>query len=72
MKASLQLQPMYCSRDYNYSSRLNQQYEKPTQDFHSFVDVIYTTITPKQNKTKQDCPNVYARPIASPKCYKIL
>ena len=31
MKASLQLQPMYCSRDYNYSSRFNQQYEKPTQ-----------------------------------------
>ena len=30
MKASLQLQPMYCSRDYNYSSRFNQQYEKPT------------------------------------------
>ena len=22
---------MYCSRDYNYSSRFNQQYEKPTQ-----------------------------------------
>ena len=31
MKASLQLQPMYCSRDYIYSSRFNQQYEKPTQ-----------------------------------------
>ena len=31
MKASLQLQPMYCSRDYNYSSRFNQQYEKSTQ-----------------------------------------
>ena len=31
MKASLQLQPMYCSRDYKYSSRFNQQYEKPTQ-----------------------------------------
>ena len=30
MKASLQLQPMYCSRDYNYSSRFNQQYVKPT------------------------------------------
>ena len=22
---------MYCSRDYNYSSRFNQHYEKPTQ-----------------------------------------
>ena len=32
MKASLQLQPMYCFRDYNYSSRFNQQYEKPTQN----------------------------------------
>ena len=31
MKASLQQQPMYCSRDHNYSSRFNQQYEKPTQ-----------------------------------------
>ena len=31
MKASLQLQPMYCSRDHNYSSRFNQQYEKSTQ-----------------------------------------
>ena len=33
MKASLQLQPMYCSRDHNYSSRFNQQYEKSTQYF---------------------------------------
>ena len=31
MKASLQQQPMYCSRDHNYPSRLNQQYEKSTQ-----------------------------------------
>ena len=31
MKASLQQQPMYCSRDHNYTSRLNQQYEKSTQ-----------------------------------------
>ena len=38
MKASLQLQPMYCSRDYNYSSRFNQQYEKPTQLFSSASD----------------------------------
>ena len=30
MKASLQIQPMYCSRDYNCSSRFNQQYEKST------------------------------------------
>ena len=30
MKASLQPKPMYCSRDYYYSSRFNQQYEKPT------------------------------------------
>ena len=33
MKASLQQQPMYCSRDHNYTSRLNQQYEKSTQYF---------------------------------------
>ena len=32
MKASLQQQPMYCSRDHNYSSRFNQQYEKSTQN----------------------------------------
>ena len=24
------MQPMYCSRDYNFSSRFNQQYEKST------------------------------------------
>ena len=30
MKASLQPKPMYCSRDYYFSSRFNQQYEKPT------------------------------------------
>ena len=30
MKASLQPKPMYCSRDYYYSSRFSQQYEKPT------------------------------------------
>ena len=30
MKASLQPKPMYCSKDYYYSSRFNQQYEKPT------------------------------------------
>ena len=30
MKASIQPKPMYCSRDYYYSSRFNQQYEKPT------------------------------------------
>ena len=35
MKASLQLQQMYCSRDHNYSSRFNQQYEKSTQSLES-------------------------------------
>ena len=33
---------MYCSRDYNYSSRFNQQYEKSTQyttgRFHLYSD----------------------------------
>ena len=29
----LQIQPMYCSRDYNCSSRFNQQYEKSTPNF---------------------------------------
>ena len=47
MKASLQLQPMYCSRDYNYSSRFNQQYEKPTQ----YKWMLY--------KAPQTCQSVY-------------
>ena len=38
MKASLQQQPMYCSRDHNYTSRLNQQYEKSTQYFVMDID----------------------------------
>ena len=38
MKASLQQQPMYCSRDHNYTSRLNQQYEKSTQDYYIVED----------------------------------
>ena len=40
MKASLQLQPMYCSRDYNHSSRFNQQYEKPTPVIQMFLKVL--------------------------------
>ena len=36
MKASLQPKPMYCSRDYYYSSRFNQQYEKPTPQRTTF------------------------------------
>ena len=40
----LQLQPMYCSRDYNYSSRFNQQYEKTyttvSNMFSSFCDIL--------------------------------
>ena len=31
MKASLQLQPMYCSRDYNYSSRYKEYYKRLEQ-----------------------------------------
>ena len=38
MKASLQPKPMYCSRDYYYSSRFNQQYEKPTP---TIIDTIF-------------------------------
>ena len=30
MKAFLQSKPMYCSREYNFTSRFNQQYEKST------------------------------------------
>ena len=41
MKASLQPKPMYCSRDYYYSSRFNQQYEKPTPNICKlFIAVI--------------------------------
>ena len=49
MKASLQTKPMYCSRDYYYSSRFNQQYEKPTPisrtSFRKRVDVCAVTET---------------------------
>ena len=33
MKACLQIKPMYCSSDYNFTSRFNQQYEKSTPNF---------------------------------------
>ena len=46
MKASLQQQPMYCSRDHNYPSRLNQQYEKSTQCLIRFT--IVQNITKKE------------------------
>ena len=39
-KASLQPKPIYCSRDYHYSSRFNQQYEKPTP-FLGFFSKFY-------------------------------
>ena len=45
MKASLQLQPMYCSRDYNYSSRFNQQYEKSTQPFTHVKGLLYKHVS---------------------------
>ena len=32
MKACLQIKPMYCSREYNFTSRFNQQYEKSTSN----------------------------------------
>ena len=43
MKASLQPKPMYCSRDYYYSSRFNQQYEKPTPEKTLFQLVLPAT-----------------------------
>ena len=45
MKASLQQQPMYCSRDHNYTSRLNQQYEKSTQKITGFGVFYYVMIS---------------------------
>ena len=54
MKASLQLQPMYCSRDHNYSSRFNQQYEKATQYANvlvfqdHFMKYVLAYVTPDQ------------------------
>ena len=48
MKASLQQQPMYCSRDHNYPSRLHRCFtaelgfgEKPLRDGHSFRLQLY-------------------------------
>ena len=50
MKASLQQQPMYCSRDHNYSSRFNQQYEKPTQYIkNTLTDTMSRLITKEEN-----------------------
>ena len=40
MKASLQKQPMYCSREYNCSSRFNQQYEKSTPSKGCFLSSL--------------------------------
>ena len=39
MKACLQIKPMYCSRDYNFTSRFNQQYEKSTSN--NMTGLIY-------------------------------
>ena len=40
MKASLQPKPMYYSRDYYYSSRFNQQYEKPTPNAITIAEAL--------------------------------
>ena len=37
MKASLPTKPMYCSREYFKTSRLIQQYEKPTSNYTSRI-----------------------------------
>ena len=37
MKACLQIKPMYCSREYNFTSRFNQQYEKSTSNLISLL-----------------------------------
>ena len=51
MKASLQPKPMYCSRDYYYSSRFNQQYEKPTPvNFYSNHSTIIANLKTTSNK----------------------
>ena len=49
MKASLQPKPMYCSRDYYYSSRFNQQYEKPTPKKLQFATINTRSIKPKED-----------------------
>ena len=56
MKASLQQQPMYCSRDHNYPSRFNQQYEKSTQEIPFLDTIIYRT------KDNQLFTKVYHKP----------
>ena len=38
MKACLQIKPMYCSRDYNFTSRFNQQYDKSTSNSKSLFE----------------------------------
>ena len=39
MKACLQIKPMYCSRDYSFTSRFNQQYEKSTPNLRFCIDL---------------------------------
>ena len=46
---------MYCSRDHNYSSQFNQQYEKPTQ---SVININIIVDLPSVNKIKVDLPYV--------------
>ena len=45
MKASLQPKPMYCSRDYYYSSRFNQQYEKLTPTSFTFKAILKKVVS---------------------------
>ena len=51
MKACLQIKQMYYSRDYNYPSRFNQQYEKSTSNYINNNQNEYNTqISPNPSK----------------------
>ena len=55
MKASLPTKPMYCSREYFKTSRLIQQYEKPTSN--PLFTFLYEKEPPFGNSS-QPCQNL--------------
>ena len=52
MKASLPTKPMYCSREYFKTSRLIQQYEKPTSSYPLWLSMFL--LHPDVMQTKRD------------------
>ena len=63
MKACLPSKPMYCSREYQPSRRLNQQYEKSTLNYEKTVyeilekdiGLILPKFEDREKNIKQKC-----------------